>query len=81
MKKTASIILITFLTLIVIGVSILFVMLLNGNFKIDGLKFKLNIKNSYIAEVAIDEVYDNTFDGINVHAYSRHIDSVSESII
>lgn len=73
MKKTASIILITFLTLIVIGVSILFVMLLNGNVKIDGLKFKFNLKNSYIEEVAIDEVYDNTFDGINIHANAGSI--------
>lgn len=68
MKKTASIILITFLTLVVIGVSILFVMLLNGSFKIDGLKFKFNLKNSYIKEIAIDEVYENTLDGINIYA-------------
>ncbi len=73
MKKTASIILITFLTIIVIGVSILFVMLLNGNLKFDGLKFKLNLKNSYIKEIAIDEVYENTFDGINIHTTAGNI--------
>lgn len=73
MKKTASIILITFLTIIVIGVSILFVMLLNGNLKLDGLKFKLNLKSSYITEIAIDEVYDNTFDGININTTAGNI--------
>lgn len=73
MKKTVSIILISFLTLIVIGMSVLFVMILNGNIRIDGLKFKLGIKNSYIEEIAIDEVYENTFDGIDIHATAGSI--------
>lgn len=71
MRKALTITLISFLTLIVIGISILFVMILNGNLKINGLKFKFN--NSYITEVALDEVYDNTFDGINIHATAGSI--------
>ena len=71
MRKALTITLISFLTLIVIGISILFVMILNGNLKINGFKFKFN--NSYITEVAVEEVYDNTFDGINIHATAGSI--------
>lgn len=71
MRKALTITLISFLTLIVIGISILFVMILNGNLKINGFKFKFN--KSYITEVAIDEVYDNTFDGININTTAGSI--------
>ncbi len=71
MRKALTITLISFLTLIVIGISILFVMILNGNLKINGFKFKFN--KSYITEVAVDEVYDNTFDGININTTAGSI--------
>ena len=81
MRKAATIILISFLILIIVGVSILFVMILNGNLKIDGFKFKF--KNSYITEIAIDEVYEESFDKINITSNAGDIkiyESDSDSI-
>ena len=71
MRKGVTLILIVFLLLIIIGTSTLFVMLLNGNFKINGFKF--SIGNSYIKEIAIDEVYENTFDDININTNAGNI--------
>ena len=82
MRKTATIILIIFLLLIIIGTSVLFVMLLNGKLKIKGLKF--NIGNSYIKEVAVDESYDNVFDTIEINTTSGDIniyESESDKIV
>ena len=73
MKKTASIVLIAFLLFVMIGVSTLFIMLLNGNISINGLMFKFNYKNSYIKEIAIDEVYENAFDGVNINTTAGSI--------
>ena len=71
MRKALTITLISFLILIAIGVSVFFVMVLNGSLKLDGFKFK--VSTSYITEVAVDEVYDNTFDGINIHTTAGNI--------
>ena len=71
MRKSVTIILIVFLLLIIIGTSTLFVMLLNGNLRIKGLRF--NIGNSYVKEIAIDESYDNKFDMIKINTTSGDI--------
>ena len=78
MRKAVTVILITFLLLIITGVSILFVMLLNGNIKINEL-FNFNFKKSYIKEIAIDESYDNVFDNINIYTTAGEIDIYKSS--
>lgn len=82
MRKTVTILLIVFLMAIIVGVSFLFVMLMNGNLKINGFRF--NFGSSYIKEVAVDESYDNVFDSININTTAGDINihvSDSEKIV
>lgn len=78
MRKAVTVILITFLLLIIAGVSILFIMLLNGNIRINEL-FNFNLKKSYIKEIAVDETYDNTFDSINIYTTAGEINIYESS--
>ena len=81
MRKALTITLISFLILIIAGISILFVMILNGNIRLDSFKFKFG--NSYITEIAIDEVYEESFDKVNITTSAGDIkihESDSDSI-
>lgn len=78
MRKAATITLIAFLILIVIGTSVGFIMLLNGKIKFNG--FKIKFGNSYITERAIDEEYDNTFDKININTTAGDIKIISTDL-
>ena len=78
MRKVATITLIALLILIAIGVSIGFIMILNGNIKFNG--FKIRFGNSYIKEKAVDEEYDNTFDRININTTAGDIEIINEDI-
>lgn len=78
MRKAATITLITFLILIVIGISIAFVMLLKGQIKFNG--FKIKFGNSYITEIAVDSEYDNTFDKININTTAGDVKIISTDL-
>ena len=78
MRKAATITLITFLILIVIGISIAFVMLLKGQIKLNG--FKIKFGNSYITEIAVDSEYDNTFDKININTTAGDVKIISTDL-
>lgn len=68
-NKSLIILLITLLSIIVIVLTIFMINMLNGNFNIKNLNFFTNVSN----ELVVDEVYDNTFNKIDIRANAGDI--------
>ena len=68
-NKSLIILLITLLSILVIGLTIFMINMLNGNFKFRNFNFSHKVSN----ELVVDEVYDNMFDKIKIKTNASDI--------